>query len=87
MIDLGTLPGFTSSRATALNDSDQVVGQTSGNSPEGNGFSWTPTEGMVDIGTLRGLPSFPTAVNASGQVVGSVHKNALRGDPTTRSAP
>ena len=70
MIDLGTLPESTSSRATALNDSDQVVG-TSQDLPKKAMASWTPAGGMVDIGTLRGLAfSVPTAVNASGQVVG-----------------
>src|SRR5947207_4028599 len=66
-VDLGTLGGTTSS-ASAVNASGQVVGESS----SGDGiraFSWTAAGGMVDLGTLGG-DSVAFAVNASGQVVG-----------------
>src|SRR4029077_12146300 len=34
-------------------------------------FLWTPSGGIVDLGTLGGTQSSATAVNANGQVVGS----------------
>jgi probable HAF family extracellular repeat protein len=34
-------------------------------------FAWTPSAGMVDLGTLGGGFSFPVAVNGAGQVGGS----------------
>ena len=65
MVDLGSLPGVTFSYAVAVNDSGQVLVQTSSHSA-----LWTQSGGMVDLGTLGG-GSFPASINASGQVVGS----------------
>ena len=72
-IDLGTLPGFATSDAVAVNASGQVVGdaRTSGGEMQAHAFSWTQAGGMVDLGTLPGFStSKAVAVNASGQVVG-----------------
>jgi probable HAF family extracellular repeat protein len=33
-------------------------------------FFWSPASGMVDIGTLGGIYSWPDKINASGQVIG-----------------
>ena len=69
-IDLGTLGG-TDSSASAVNDSGQVVGESStADDLDIHAFSWTQAGGMVDLGTLGGTESEPFAVNASGQVVG-----------------
>src|SRR5687767_10448170 len=34
-------------------------------------FVWTQAGGMVDLGTLGSETSWPTAINANGQIVGS----------------
>ena len=57
--DLGTLGG-TDSSAVAINDNSEVIGISNG-----EGFFWTPTGGMVDLGTLD-----PAAINSNGEVVG-----------------
>ena len=44
--------------------------QTAGNTAQ-HAFVWTPTEGMVDLGTLGGVNSWASAVNSTGQVVGA----------------
>lgn len=75
MTDLGTLPGSTSSTATAINDSGQVVGY-SGN----HAFFWDNGV-MTDLGTLPGdTSSTATAINNSGQVVGSSGKHGFLWD-------
>jgi probable HAF family extracellular repeat protein len=69
MQDLGTLGGRWS-RAQAINDAGQVVGQSA--PPEGGqrAFLWTSAGGMQDLGTLGGPYSVANDVNAAGQVVG-----------------
>ena len=76
MVDLGTLGGRDSD-AVAVNATDRIVGWSEiaiGDDPFGDGavhaFSWTPTDGMVDLGTLGGVSSKATAVSATGQIVG-----------------
>ena len=82
-VDLGTLGG-SSSHASAVNESGQVVGSSntsktaSGYEPE-HAFSWTQGGGMVDLGTLGGISSAAVAVNDSGQVVGSSSTGSPRG--------
>src|SRR5919201_330131 len=53
-IDLGTLPGGTSSVARAVSDNGQVVGSSNTASGQTHAFSWTQAGGMVDLGTLPG---------------------------------
>ena len=72
MQDLGALPGFPHSSATAINNSGVVVGYTWNLTLTGwHAFQWTAAGGLVDLGTLPGgSSSFATAVNAIGTVVG-----------------
>ena len=65
----GTLGG-TFSRATALNNSGQVVGFSADAVGEGHAFLWDPRSGMVDLGTLGGSSSAAFGINDRGQVVG-----------------
>jgi probable HAF family extracellular repeat protein len=70
LIDLGTLGGVRS-RATAVNASGQVVGDSDTANGVQHAFSWTPAGGMIDLGSLvSGGSSQAHAVNARGQVVG-----------------
>jgi probable HAF family extracellular repeat protein len=69
--DLGTLGGSWSS-ALAVNNSDQVVGES--NPPHTaleHAFLWTPGAGMRDLGTLGGGQSTAFDVNDAGEVVGA----------------
>jgi probable HAF family extracellular repeat protein len=68
-IDLGTLGG-SSSYALALNQSGQVVGDSSTASGQVHAFSWTKAGGMIDLGTFGGSRTVALAVNDEGQVVG-----------------
>jgi probable HAF family extracellular repeat protein len=70
------LPTFGGSnvRATAINDSGEVVGgsttSTSLSAPV-HAFLWSQGQPMKDLGTLSGIPSsYATAINTSGVVVG-----------------
>ncbi|HEY2119930.1 MAG TPA: hypothetical protein VGH37_12145 [Candidatus Acidoferrum sp.] len=72
IIDLGTLPGGTSSQAFAINDLGQVVGAVS--VPEGtHAFLWTDSGGMQDLGTLPGggAYSYASGINLEGTIAGT----------------
>ena len=68
-IDLGTLGGFYSV-AYAVNDNGMVVGESTlpGNQIS-RAFVWTPTIGMIDLGSLGGN-SLADLVNENGMVAG-----------------
>lgn len=72
MIDLGTLREFGDSLALAVNAAGQVVGQSTFDHPGVHAFSWTPEDGMIDLGTLGGRMSWADAVSESGQVAGTI---------------
>jgi probable HAF family extracellular repeat protein len=66
--DLGTLPGATRCAATAINDSDQVVGACTVSSTN-QAFLWTAETGMQALP----IPMFAVAygINAQGDIVGA----------------
>lgn len=66
--NLGTLPGFSTNEAYAVNDLGWVVG---GDGPEGHAFVWH-NDVMTDLGTLVGPGGYSAAwgINGAGQVVG-----------------
>src|SRR5580704_7045709 len=71
--DIGTLPGGTSSVATAINASGEVAGysDTDGNNDRDHAFTWTASGGLHDLGTLPGdVFSHAEAINSAGDVVG-----------------
>src|SRR5262245_1298468 len=53
LIDLGTLGGF-SSLASAVSTSGHIVGMSQTAAGAWHAFLWTPSGGMVDLGTLGG---------------------------------
>lgn len=68
--------------AHAVNDAGQVVGYDYGAGVPMQAFSWTETEGSVDLGTLGGSSSRATELSDAGQVVGW---SSLPGDEQTHA--
>jgi len=74
MTDLGTLGGATS-RALAINDRGQIVGEAETAAGVTHALQWDPTRRrMVDLGTLGGAGSSAAAINARGPI------DRVRGD-------
>jgi probable HAF family extracellular repeat protein len=71
MQDLETLGGVTT-YATAINDSQQVVGYSIATSGQWHGFFWSASTGLLDLSTLIGTGnSWAFAINSSGVVAGA----------------
>jgi probable HAF family extracellular repeat protein len=78
IIDLGTFPGGTVSRAVDINDAGVAVGYSFLDGDRAShAFVWTLTGGMQDLGTLGGGSSAAVAVSESGHVVGESDGHAF----------
>ena len=81
--DLGTLPGAFESRANAINDLGQVVGESwpSGFVERSRPVIWRRGERIRDLGALPGSEfvdsSPPSAINDAGQIVGMSQGHAV----------
>ena len=74
--DLGVMPGLTSSSASDINDSGQVVGSSWSDTSATKAFLWTSDGGFTDLGKLPGfINADGGAINASAQVVGEASNN------------
>ena len=71
VIDLGTLGG-TSSRASSINDSGQIVGYATNSSGYKRACLFDSTGGSAntDLGTLGGSQSNAYSINNNGKIVG-----------------
>lgn len=75
MHDLGTVPGFESSSASAINDHNQVVGAVSNVIPDVHAMIWDAVHGMRDLNTLISpaagwLLQIGRGINDRGEIVG-----------------
>ena len=85
MLDLGTLPGGTTSSATAINAHDLVVGNSTVTGGATHPFSYDmSSHTMTDLGLPPGATSAgATAVNDDGLVVGNSDAGPWVYDPTS----
>jgi probable HAF family extracellular repeat protein len=77
IVDLGTLPGGTSSYAAQVNAAGQVVGHADNEDSASRAFLWQNGT-MKDLGALAGNLSCAFAINDQGHIVGFT--NAQEGD-------
>ena len=66
---LGDLGGGTA-HASAINDSGEVVGESSLANGAIHAFRWSATGGMQDLGSPQGGTSLATSINSNGEVAG-----------------
>ncbi|MHC4113576.1 MAG: hypothetical protein ACYSWZ_24225, partial [Planctomycetota bacterium] len=77
--DLGTLPGYESSRAWSINNKGQIVGEAFNGNPLYNNravlFDPNGAGNNIDLGTLGGKNSGAVSINNNGQIVGGADSN------------
>ena len=77
--DLGTLPGYESSRVWSINYKGQIVGEAFNSNPPYNNravlFDPNGDGNNIDLGTLGGENSSATSINNNGQIVGGADSN------------
>jgi len=79
VVDLGSFPGFASSKPAAINDFGDVVGTCSA-SLSHRAFLYTDAAGLVDPGLPPGVSrSFGMAINNSGQIAVQTSFGAFSG--------
>lgn len=79
-IDMGLLPGTTSSNAIGIDDNNRAVGYASTSAGGNTPFMWTETGGMVNL-TAQGFPGeTPLGISPGGTVATIAHWYHL-GDP------
>jgi probable HAF family extracellular repeat protein len=74
--DLGTLPGYESSRAWSINNKGQVIGWAESDSSylmKAVLFDATGAGNNIDLGTLGGENSYAHSINIKGQIVGAAY--------------
>ena len=75
-IELGSL-GVGESRATDINDSGVVVGQSQVASGLAHPFRWSREDGIQDLGNPRGVHTRPVQINDRGQVLVETFDSSL----------
>lgn len=83
--DLGTLPGYESSRAWSINNKGQIVGEAfdSYSLFRSRAILFDPTGAgnNIDLGTLGGENSYALSINIKGQIVGGADSNDPQQNP------
>ena len=79
-IDMGLLPGTTSSNAIGIDDNNRAVGYASTSSGGSIPFMWTEAGGMVNLITLGFPAETPLGISPGGTVATAGHWYHL-GDP------
>ena len=77
LANIGTLPGFISSRVSGMNNHGQVVGWQDGSNGVVHAFFWDE-EGAHDLGTLGGSKAIASGINDLGEIVAVVLTNQER---------
>ena len=72
--DIGVLPGDAASYANGINDTGQVVGESTNINNSYRAFLYSNGT-MTNLGTLGGASISPTGINHSGQIVGFSYGN------------
>lgn len=82
--DLGTLEGYPISRAWAINNNGQIVGNVADDSPDDSRailFDASGGGNNIDLGTLGGENSWAGSINNNAQIVGAADSNDSQQSP------